>query len=229
MVLDSIINKLQWTPYGIACTDTATTRIVHKFLREAILDRHIYVHKIIGFAVNSTKEFRPYSGVYIARHKQLGESYPEIMVNLQDKVFINTLGDSLDTVLVTGENNVIDQPFGDMRDYKAEVLYTNPYICRCLDKETIFRVRIQYDCGFKSMADNTKSLEDQFFPCYTDYSLSDYLRVLPMEPGATLVPIRYYHGITEAQFKDILTAWYVYVQTGSLKEEETLWMRSFML
>jgi hypothetical protein len=229
MILRAIVNDLTWTPYGIQCADYKTAHIVHKFLREAVLDRHIYVSKIIGFTVNSNNTFRTHSGMSIARHKQLGESYPEIMVNLLDKVFLDSTSDFLDTLLVAGMNTVVDQPFGDLRDYKAKTLYTNPNICRCLDKEAVFRVHVKYDCGYKSMAENSKSLSKEFFPCYTDYSLADYVRVLPLTPGESLVPIRYYNGADIQTLKDILTKWFIYKQESGLKKEELLWMQSFTL
>lgn len=229
MIIDYILNNITWTPYGLECGNPNTAKVVHKFLREAVLDRHIYVSKVVGFAIKTNNTFRPFSGMSIARHKQIGESYPEIMVNLQDKVFLNDNADCLDTLLTTGMNTVTDNPFGDLRDYKAEVLYVNPNICRCLMKETIFRVQLQYDCGYRSMAENSKSLGNEFFPCYTDYSLVDYFRVLPMSPGSTLVPLRYYNGATEAQFKDILTKWLLHIKTNSLKKEESLWMQNFTL
>ena len=86
-MLKKILNELQWTPYGIACPDAKTAHTVHKFLREAVLDRHIYLSKIIGFAVKSSTHFSVYSGTYIARHVQLGESYPELTVKLSDKIY----------------------------------------------------------------------------------------------------------------------------------------------
>jgi len=229
-LLDNIINNLNWTPYGIECNNPMTAKVVHKFLREAILDRHVYINKIIGFSIISNSVFRNYKGMTIARHKQIGESYPEIMINLLDKVFINTSSDTLDTHLTTGMNTTLTNTFGDLRDYKAEVLYTKPDICRCLMKDAILRIQVQYDCGYRSMADNSKNLSDEFFPCYTDYSLADYFRVLPMSsPNQTLVPIRYYNGATERQLKDILTQWNIYIQTNSLKKEEAEWVHSFEL
>lgn len=227
MVLETILNSLMWTPYGIECGSVEMARIVHKFLREAVLDRHIYISKVIGFSVKTNNTFRPHSGMSIARHPQIGESYPEIMNNLSDKVFIGVNTDYLDTVLTVGDNDVVNQPFGDLRDYAAEVLYENPRICRCLMKETIFRVRIQYNCGFVSMPENSKVLTPDFFPCYTDYSLAEFFRVLPRTQDSTLVPIRYYNGATEQQFKDILSKWLVYSKTNSVSKEEALWMQSF--
>lgn len=227
MILSTIINDLVWTPYGIQCPNEQVAHKVHKFLREAILDRHIYMHKIIGFAIKTNNTFRPYAGTYIARHKQIGESYPEVMVNMLDKVFLNATTDYLDTKLDTGMNTLLDHQFGDLKDVNCETLYTNPNICRCLMKETIFRVRIAYDCGYRSMADNSKELGSEYFPCYTDFSVANFFRVLPISPGDTLVPIRYYSGATEQNLKDLLLKWSIYIQTGSLKKGESLWVQSF--
>lgn len=228
MILEDILNKLTWSPYGIQCPDIYTAKLVHKFMREAVLDRHIYISKVIGFAVKTNNTFRPFAGTYIARHKQIGESYPEVMVNLLDKVFLNTSKTQLDTILSVGSNTTLNCNFDDGEGNIVDVLSTKPDICRCLDKQTVFRVKLQYDCGFRDMARNTKDLKPEFFPCYTDFSLADYVRILPMQPGTVLVPIRYYNGMTEEKFKDILGKWLLYIQTKSLKGEESLWLQSFM-
>lgn len=228
MLLETILNKLEWTPYGIACPNPETAKIVHKFMREAVLDRHIYLSKVIGFTINSNNTFRPYAGTYIARHKQIGESYPEIMVMLQDKVFVNTSCNELTAALGTGMNTVLTSPFQSDRDTVVETLYVNPEICRCLTKQTNFKVKIEYDCGYRDMATNSKRISQDYFPCYTDYTLHEYVRVLPMEEGSTLVPIRYYNNMSIDTFKQILTKWFIYIQTNSLKKEESLWLQNFM-
>lgn len=229
MILETVLNKLEWTPYGIQCPDIMTAKIVHKFVREAVLDRHIYLNKVIGFTINTNNTFRPFAGTYIARHKQIGESYPEIMVNLLDKVFIDVDGSVVNTTLQTGMNTVETSPFWNSCNNYVETLYTNPNICRCLTKTTNFQVRLEYDCGYRSMSLNSKSLSSEYFPCYTDYSLQDYVRVLPMLQDSTIVPIRYYNGMDTIKFRKLLSKWLIHIQKNSLKKEETLWMQNFML
>lgn len=217
-----------WTPYGIQCGDPLIAKKVHRFMRQAILDRHVYINKIIGFTIKTNNTFRAGTGDYITRHEQIGESYPELMISLQDKIFLDTNAKELDVDLETGMNNVDNSIFRDVATGKtATVLYENCNICRCLKKSTILRVEIQYDCGFRAMPENCNYLDNSYFPCYTDYSLAPFYRVLPMEPGATLVPIRYCNKATEGQLKDILNTWSVYIKSGSVKMEEKEWLQSF--
>ncbi len=223
-----LIRELPWTPYGIQCSDSAVAHRVHKFLREAVLDRHIYVSKVIGFSIETNNTFRASTGDYITRHEQIGESYPELMLNLQDKVFLNAGQKYLDVVLKTGINTTLSSQFeGTYNQAVIEVLYEKPVICRCLKRETILRVALSYDCGYMHMSDTCKNLEKKYFPCNTNFSIAPFFRVLPMEPDATLIPIRYYNGATEAQLKNILSTWSIHVKTGNIKEEESLWLQSF--
>ena len=78
MILDDILDKYQWSPLGIITPDAVTARKVFKFLREAILDNHIYVTKAIGFKFDSNYTARSHTGTYIARHVQIGDSYAEV-------------------------------------------------------------------------------------------------------------------------------------------------------
>lgn len=227
-MLNTILDKLQWTPYGIECGSPELAKVVHKFLREAVLDRHIFVTKVVGFTITSNSKTDVVTGNYIARHSQIGESYPEIMVNLLDKLFLDVNDDYSDMLLMTGMNTCENNSFGDLRDFKAQMLYLNPAICRCLTGNTILRVRLTYDCGYKSMAENSKLLTNEFFPCYTDYSISEFVRVLPMVQPSSLVPIRYYNGMTIDIFKNILAKWNIYLMSNNVKSEEKTWVSHFV-
>lgn len=229
MILNTILNSIAWTPYGLVCPDAVTAKVIHKFMREAVMDRHICISKVIGFTIKSNNTIRSAGNASIARHKQIGESYPELMCHLLDKVFINVNTDTLDMLLSVGMNTLENNCFGNLREYSAEVLYTDAGVCRCLKNDAILRVWLQYDCGYRGMASNSKILNKEFYPCYTDYSLEEYVRVLPMMRDQTLVPIRYYNGMTEEIFKNILSKWLVHLSTSSLKKEEKLWLQNFTL
>lgn len=229
MIVQSILSDMQWTPYGIQCNSEKTASIVNLFMREAILDRHITVSKIAGFAIKTNNTFRPYAGTYIARHKQIGDSYPEVMLNLQDKVFINTGLYRASTLLTVGDNTMDKNVFGDLRDITAEALYTNNRICRCLDKEAILECILVYDCGYMNMAQSSKVVKSEYFPCTVDFYIGDFFRVLPPVPGSTLVQIRYYNGATEKNLREIMEKWFVWIQTGGIKGDEKLWLQSFVL
>ena len=224
MILDNVLNA-QWTPYGVKCNSALEAKQIHKFLREAVLDRHICLHKAIGFKVNSNVAYRSYVGTYIARHMQLGESYPQMVVNLLDKVFLNVNANSAKCLLNTGSNTLDKVSFGDGRSKTYDVLYTDSELCRCLYDSTYFTVKLKYDCGFHSMDENSKELPSDYFPCYTDYSLTDYVRVLPMGDDVNIVPIRFYNGMTVEKFLDILKEWRVYINTGCLRKEDALWLQ----
>lgn len=222
MILQDIINNLQWTEFGVICSNPQSAKLVHKFLREAVLDRHIYINKVIGYHIMSGTSIRSYANKTISRHKQIGESYPEIVVLMKDKVFLSDVKESI-TTLKTGLNRMSTNTWTDVDG----VLFTDDTICRCLNGECRFKVTLQYDCGFRSMAQNSNVLDGKFFPCFTDYSLQEYVRVLPMQPGTTTVPIRYYNGMTVDTFKSILSKWAEYIQQHGLKKEEQEWMQNF--
>ena len=196
-MLDMILDKLSWNPYGIVCPDSATAKKVHKFLREAILDSHVYITKVVGFSVSESNNAKTNSGNMIARHSNVGESYPEIMTNLSDKIFLDTQEDTYVMKLHQGLNTLNDNSFeGKLFDPTAKVLYSKPDICCCLSKETMFELKLKYDCGYSSMATNSALIDGEYFPCYTYFTLEPYVRILPMLPGATVVPVRYYNGCT---------------------------------
>lgn len=226
--LISKVLSLPWTPYGIQCRSKEEAFKVHKFMREAILDKHVYISKIIGFTIQSNNTFRVGTGDYITRHEQLGESYPELMIKLQDKVFLHAGQVFLEVFLHTGMNNVIDNPFiGVSNKLDIEFLYENPEICRCLKKDVVLRVALSYDCGYKHMSVTCKGLDKEFFPCCTDFTIAPFYRVLPKESESTLVPIRYFNGATESQLRDILRTWNTHIKVGNVRMEEKLWLQSF--
>lgn len=223
MILQNIINNYTWNPYGIQCADAHTAKIVHAFLREAILDRHVYTNKIIGFKIKAAATSRPHAGTYIARHKQLAESYPEILTMLLDKVFLNTFDDEISATLSQGPNTVNDVYFLDSNGTIVNALFTRPELCRVIEKNCVLQLKTAYDCGFRDMRQNSKKIGPEYFPCYTDFSIADYVKVLPIKPGDTLVPIRYYHGANPDMLKQILTNYMIYIQSGSVKRSEKWW------
>lgn len=228
-LLDDILNTYSWSPYGIMVSDETEARRVFKFMREAILDNHVYVNKVIGFRIESGKSIRPHTGTYIARHVQVGDSYAEILVNLLDKVFIGTYATTLSAELSTGENKLPEVVFKDNEHNPVKTLYVKPEICRVLDKECRITLKTSLTCGFGSIDENSHAVKSEYFPCYTDFSVSDFFRVLPMSEGDLLVPIRCYNGATMDDLKSILTMYTYVLKTGSLKEGEKEWVSSFML
>lgn len=229
MLLQNILSNYDWSPYGIICPDAITAKIVHTFMREAVLDRHIYINKIIGFKIKSAATERAHAGTYIARHKQLAESYPEIMTMLLDKVFLSTTETEIKTMLSAGNNTTDKLEFlAGSDNSRVDVLASNPNVCRVLDKQCILQMKTVYDCGYRDMRLNSKKIGSEYFPCYTDFSLSDYVKVPPLIPGQTIVPIRYYNGMTIEKFKDILVKYLVTIQTGGIRKEEKEWLQNFM-
>jgi len=229
MLLEDILNSTTWTSTGIVCSNEQVAWRVFKFMREAILDRHIYNSRVIGFCIQGTTVERSHVHRTISRHKQIGESYPEIVVNLLDKVFLDCDSQHLLNELKTGNNVIGAQKWGASREAVTEVLATNPNICRCLRDTCTLKVQIAYDCGYRSMAQNSEALKKHFFPCYTDYSLQEYVRVLPMEKGSCIVPIRFFNGMTVDTFKGILAKWSTYCVSKNVKKEELEWLQSFEL
>lgn len=230
MILEDILD-MHWSPYGIACGDMNVTAKVRKFLREAVLDRHIYITKVVGYVLSSNNILRVSSGSYITRHEKLGESYSEIMVNLLDKVFLYSNDSEARIELECGMNTMHNNKFIDKSGKDIETLYVNDKVCRVLDGNIQLKLAMSYDCGYKSMPDNSKLLDSKYFPCYTDFSLQDYVRVPPRPRTGDLgvVELRYLNGMTEQIFKDILTKWLSYYKAGDIKEEERIWLQHSVL
>lgn len=225
-MLNYILNDAVWTPYGIQCSSPAVAKNVHKFLREAVLDRHIYISKVIGFAVRGDNGNQLCSGTYIARHINMGDSYPELSVVYSDKVFL-TQNKSVNLHLHVGGNNISE--LACTANPSVEVLYVNDYAGRALTQSAIVCLQLMYSSGYRSMADNSKVLSSEFFPCNTDFSLQEFVRVLPFGPGevTNVVPVRFYNNMTQAQFRDILTQWLIYSKSSMANGDELKWMHSF--
>lgn len=232
------ICSAQWTPYGIMCPDVHTARVVHRFLREAVMDRHIYISKIIGFSFDNNDLTRVGNGEYITRHQQIGESYSELIVVLGNKVFLDPFASSYTVSLTTGVNTLYgDSVFKNTLNQEAEVVFTDPTVCTCLKGTNTMHVLTIYDCTYRDTARNSfviKSLAKKnnqkrgnFFPCFTDHCLNDFVRILPMMNGDTLVPVRFYNGMTQVQFQKILSNWNSIVKSGNIRNEEKLWLQNF--
>lgn len=228
MILEDILNTFEWTPYGINCPDYITMRTAHKFLREAILDRHMYVCKVIGFDISTSAMSRGHAGTYIARHRQLCESYPEVMLHLQDKLFMTTSNADLRVTLNAGENTIGNVEFLNDKREPVRPLYLDEEVCRVIDKTCTLRLKVVYDCGYRSCQQNSKKLGSDYFPCFTDFYTGDFFRVLPPEPSGNTINVKYYNGATKEDLRLLLTNWLNAIVSGGIRKEERVWLRSFM-
>lgn len=226
-MIDTVL-ELQWTPYGIECGNTALCKKAHKFLREAVLDRHIYLYKAIGFQFTEKSGFRLGNSNYVIRHEIIGESYPEVSVNLSDKVFMAANSGPVDVNLKVGMN-MCDTSAFLQNNGDVETMYTNNRICQLLKGSCHLKIHIARGHGYVSMSDNSKLLDASYFPMHTDYSLNDYVRIPPIEEGDTLVPIRYYNKMTPDKLKYFVAEWRALVQSYAVDKEEAAWVRRFTL
>lgn len=229
MILDYILNNCTWTRLGIDCPDANSARLVHKFLREAILNRHLYVCKAIGFEIKSTFKSRPHAGTYIARHTQVADSYPEVMVHLQDKLFLTNKSCVARTSLKSGGNTVDSTQFYVDGKYEISAIATSPYICRVTEQSVFFNLQLSYDCGYKSCSENSRALENSFFPCNTDFYAGDFFRVLPPVFGSSQIRINYYNNVDYNTLRELLSNWAEAVRMRNVRKEELTWVLSFGL
>lgn len=224
---------MNWVAEGISCNNVQTAKIVHKFLREAILDRHLPVTKVIGFKIKSSNTFRVAQSTYIARHKQIGESYPEIMNNLSDKVWLDVGSNDAHIPLNTGMNtleNTMVQPNHQFTvDTPPTVLYVNPNICRCLQKTADLEIILKIGTGYSSMAANSKEIDSSYFPCSTDFSVAEFFRILPFTSETNVVPIRYYNGATPEVLKQLLNLWKTEMEYKVIERGDRRWLSAFNL
>ena len=225
MLIHRILNELKVTSEGVTCSSEEERRVVHKFLREAVMDRHIPVYKVTGIAITSLTAKSVYTSSQIARNKQIGESYAELTVNMLDKTFIVSNNDTLTADLHIGENFLPDVKF---KAYNKEAMcfYTNPRLCRVIDGNVGMKIAIERGTGYKSMASNSETLKSGYFPCNTDFSINEFVRVLPIVDGVH-IPIRYFNGFNVDMFNALLTLWRIDIDNKVVSEEDKPWLYSF--
>lgn len=227
MIFEKLLHGCVWNGNTIIAPSEEDAKVIHKFLREAVLDSHLYVTKVIGFAIGAA-DSRNQSDTYISRHTQMGDSYVEMMVNLQDKVFINAPDNELTLLLEPGEVYVKD---GYVQSFHTQIrtLSTSPYICRNLSKECLLQLRLATSCGYRSIDANSHLIDESYFPMYTHFNISDYVRVIPKREGLNYITLSFYHGFTVEDFKTVLENNYKLYQQHAMRKGEEKWVQSFGL
>lgn len=224
MVLNDILNQgVQIVPNGFQCSTPDGAMKVFKFIREAVLDRHIYITKAVGVRFTNDVHSKADSDgkVHIEGYYNCGESYPELMLNFNDKVFLTDPSTEIITIPCRVGRMSIDKVMD-----ADSILYQNPYIAQVLSNSMSIELAVRYSCGFSSMSENSKVSSDMF-PFMTDYSLSEYVRVLPMLYGETLIRLKFLHGMTMVKFINILRKWNLLAEQYRIKKEELIWLQSF--
>lgn len=224
MLLDDIVSgAVQITEQGIQCATPDGAWRVFNFMRQAILDRHIYITKAIGVQfVNDVHAKATIGGnIHIEGYYNCGESYPELMVNLSDKIYL--VPSNLEVLDITCNPGVVNVQ--DVLNAQG-VLYTNPYMLRVLSNAMVMRLTLKYDCGFRTMSYNSR-ISSNMFPFYTNNSLDQFVRVIPMRKGETFVPMRFRHGMTPQKFMQILTNWQRAASARDIAKEELIWLQNF--
>lgn len=220
---------LNWTDTGIQCRSSREAWLTHKFMREAIMDRHVYLSKVSSFTINSAYKFTRAGIKVIARHPQIGESYIEIMKNLQDKFFL-TSSKVLTFQLTCGMNNITEARPLDTNNNNVVEYHVTPGLCRCLMEDVELKVKLFYGCGYRDMATNSEGLSEDYFPCIQDYNLQPFVRVLPRAKDSLIVPMRYYNGLNSQILKlSIFSKWKSAMDSHDVKEEELQWESDFDL
>lgn len=224
MLLNDILTGgVKFTPTGIQCSSESGAMKVFKFMREAILDRHVYVSKAVAVKFTNDVHSRSYTDgkLHMEGYYNCGESYPELTVNLLDKVFL--VPPSQSTIEFLCKPGIVN-----MSDVLTEDAYlcSNQYVLRTLTNTMTLEIMLRYGSGFNSMSKNSKIAKGAF-PLYTDYSLQDYVRVLPMMPGETFIKMKFLNGMTLAKFMKILLNWNVVMENRSAAREELLWLQNF--
>lgn len=220
MVAEALMKDMVWTPSGVRCPDKFTGKVIYSFLLELILDSHLYVTKPIGFHIeNKTRRSRV--GTYIARNVQIGESYAEMMVNLQDKVFIETVDPLVKFDVSAGVVNCSAIP--------SPVLKTKDYVCRVTEGTCSIILKTCTGCGYMTLKDTSEQMDSKFFPMNTYFNINDYVRVIPMVDGFENIKIRYYNGMTTEILQSLLLRYMNMLLHENVSEEEAEWAYSFTL
>ena len=239
MLLDEIINALTTQNSDDIQTNSPTEfRRFNRFLRQAILDRHICITKAIGvsFTCHTPTMKRAAHTVALEGYETVGESYPELMLNMQDKIFLDFTTSIASTGVVAlqavpklGENYLPTLMFKkslmEADTSAVRVLHTNPYVMNLLATPLVMVVHTYYASGYLDMSKTSRIMDDKVFPFNTDFSLQDYVRILPPRPGDTAIKLRYYNGMNRNYFIAILKRWRQYIETNNCRKEERLWMQ----
>lgn len=218
MILETLLKDVTWCDNGIRCNDNETGHKVFDFLYELILDSHLYVTKPIGFYIDSHSH-NSKAGTYIARNTQIGESYPELMTHLQDKIVLNCTAPVIKADMTRGA--VTTDVFSE------EMLCMDNYLCRVLDGECKLVLKLSTACGYKTLKDTSKQLDPKFFPMNTYFNINDYVRIIPTVGDFRFVELRYYHGMTHKILYDMLQRYYDMLQSMYVSGEEKQWALSF--
>lgn len=225
------LKQCMWTPDGVICPDEQTYRRVHRFLRELILDRHLYLNKAVGFKVYSPVIMRRANDIEISRHENLAESYVEMSLHIQDKIFLDNKDNEFVVTVQQGEGTIDNSVFRSVANQlPVTVLHRDPHIARVIKQYCTITVRTSYFCGYIGVERNSKYLDSEYFPLYTDYSIQDYVRVLPPMPtdGFT-VRIKYFSGMSSEQLQSLIEDYRLMYTSGKLKGSEKKWLSGFML
>lgn len=220
MILETLIKDVAWSEKGIHCNDNEVGKKVYDFLYELILDSHLYVTKPIGFYIENSTSYSK-TGTYIARNSQVGESYPELMTNLQDKVFLHSTAPVVKADMSCGK--MTTDIFGE------DVLCVSNYVCRVLDGNCRIVVKLATDCGYKTLKETSKQLDSKFFPMNTYFNINDFVRVIPTVGDYRNVELRYYYGMSYKTLQEMLHRYLGMLNNMNVSEEERAWASSFTL
>ena len=53
MIVETLLNDFSWSEDCIKCDDPGKAFVVYNFLRELLLDSHLYVTKVVGFHIKN--------------------------------------------------------------------------------------------------------------------------------------------------------------------------------
>lgn len=226
-MLNKILNEFEWTNMGISHDSPALVRRAHEFMRKLILDRHLYLNKVIGFKFVTSITAPSNGTTNIARNIAIGESYLEVMAYLDKKIYLDSKAKSATVQLALGPNTVHNTITVNPEKQKIELLHETDELCRVLDGTARLELYLAYDCVYRSAQRNSKVVGKDYWPCETDYSVQDYFRVLPDFRNPHLVRINYYNGATPEILKRLLIDYKDH--RSVLKKGESLWLSNYDL
>lgn len=225
MFLDTLLACSEFTPTSIQFPNADFAHKAFLFLRQAVLDRHIGIVKAIGvdFVHNAQNKLSIDNLVSIEGYSNCGESYPELMLNLQDKIFLTDMAKTSFTVDVNkGDIKITDVTFPG-----ALVLHENDRFLRVLTNSMGVVVHVAYGNGYHSISRNSKIIPKGAFPFSADYTLAPFVKILPVRDMQTAIPVKYQHGMTHALFKGLLAQWAPVSTSNDFGAEELKWLQSF--
>lgn len=221
-MLENIL-RCTFTNTGLEVPGDINPLILHRFMRQSILDAHLPIIKPIGFALNASKKLHKQSAT--ERCSYCLENMIEIASNLDNIVFLDVSNNRVISEQGVGEISV-DKPIFFSNTRPVRTLYTQPHVMTTI-KPLSIEIFVTENTGYKTMKDNSKIMtKDKFFPLNSYHHIIEFVRILPFNGK---IQYKLLNGMTPEELRALYLNYAVKYASKLLSKEELQWVSSFDL